>query len=1343
MLKLVAFAVLALSANQILAEKLNCEGKVGTFLVKGCNKFYTMCSSNGAFLYECPSGLKFDYRRRLCDYTENIPECKHERKYRNHVFEALPLLKCDDREPNVNFVHPKFPCDNYYYSCSPGAQEPVRQTCPYNQFFDESLNLCDFVERVKACKKSLVSEGKKKQQKRNQKISGYAELDDSSIDSTHDKPVADIGSPAPPPSPSKLPAMEITSGNAPGAPNCLKVDTGVYRDSEEKCSEQFWKCSNKKLFRYKCQDGLFYDAETKRCDHKSFIPDCGGVREVTTPLPAADPVVVEFDCAKKEDNFYVKEPCTNVFYHCNGGLARKLDCQPGLVYDTRINACDYPEACKNERPVAAAPSLYDHGSVKEQPKKEEKITFDCSSLEDGLYEEKKCTQKYIQCVSGQPHRMSCVQGLVYNKESGNCDYLENCLTPSTATAAPVIDQGLDSTNSYAPPPPHNANPIKKISPTTTESSYITSTTTTTTTTTKAPEPYAIQKQSAAVQKPTLVGISCTNLADGPTALELCSADYVECWQGVGTSQKCPGDLIFNTYTGQCDYLDNVPGCGSKKLPAESPIEITTTTTQRPVEEIDEFCKTLTNGFHGDGCKSIFYHCSSGETHKMQCPSDLFYDNEEKLCDHKENVVACGAKPKTTTTAPEPKTSVYGYPDAAASQPEQTTTTASAPQPTQPPRSIFNCAGKKDGLYALPTCTDIFIQCHNENTHERECQSGLFYNDVNGMCDYKENIPSCGGSVSTAAPMTAAPIAESQPVVAAPGYSASAPNAYDSPVGATPPAKVKPTRPAPALSCNGKADGYYSAGCSPEYFSCINGAMEKLGCPPVLRFSEATGRCDFTEFVSECGGSPATPAPVPTTSSTPVELAAAQQQGPYQPITKPAPVPTADSCVGKTDGQYSQGCSQNYFTCLNGAALKVSCPETLRFSQTQSKCDYPQYVEECGGKAPVQQTVPVTQAPLSTSRPIRTKPQKPSFTCMNKADGFYSNGCESTYASCLNGRTGILKCPGSLKFSSTEGRCDFEERVPECGGTPPTASPAAAEPVAPVASIHSCVGKIDGYYAVGCSEEYFSCNSGMATTMNCPAHLRFDQESSFCDYPLAVTECGGSRQTSAQAPIQAPAKQSLAPAVPDFDCSQKSDGYYAVAPCSPFYASCESGLKKVGLCPSQLKYNSLNGKCEFDHSVLACTVAPPAPVAPAAPIAPVAPVVPAPAQAQQPEFSCVGRPLGNYALAECSQEFAQCTPYSVMKRKCAFGLVYNSATGSCDTPTNVKGCAKLAASLNVSAPQLQFTCAGRVDGQYAASRCASSYFRCDQEKSTQYSCGTGLVFDQSQGICNYPSYVQGC
>lgn len=141
------------------------------------------------------------------------------------------------------------------------------------------------------------------------------------------------------------------------------------------------------------------------------------------------------------------------------------------------------------------------------------------------------------------------------------------------------------------------------------------------------------------------------------------------------------------------------------------------------------------------------------------------------------------------------------------------------------------------LFSANGCSHKYFVCNAGRTSEMSCASNLFYDPILGSCDQRSFIAACGGFRPPVTTTIAAPVA-----VGAPQF----------------------------FNCGSRPDGVHVNGCSSSYFSCNGGEWKlqlstrpsnhqhlgvgtPISCPANLRYSVATGACDYPQHVPECGG----------------------------------------------------------------------------------------------------------------------------------------------------------------------------------------------------------------------------------------------------------------------------------------------------------------------------------------------------------------------------------------------------------------------------------------------------------------------------------------------------------
>uniref|UniRef100_A0A1I7USJ8 Chitin-binding type-2 domain-containing protein n=1 Tax=Caenorhabditis tropicalis TaxID=1561998 RepID=A0A1I7USJ8_9PELO len=989
--------VLAVEAKNVLNPKgPPCPDGDGLYAV-GCNSKYLQCVNNVEFEQSCPEGLFFDRLMSRCERRSVNHLCNEENRKTLNVRQKAVAINCVGRLSG-DYPLDKSVCNENYYQCANGIS--YMRKCPHNQVYSPILKRCDYASNCRG------SDG----------VKLYAAAAYASPTYDADNFV--------------VTTKEFENGHRDI--NCTVVGD-LYFTNDGQCSPYFWQCSNGKLFRKTCPEGLIYRLSQNLCDYPQGVKECpeyDGSETAYEPAPTTtsapyappatstpryetpvDPVpaptppayippvapftmaptpptsgpqrtptiapyvpaaapsapvysqpisyqpAIHGDCQGKEDGFFEIKQCHSEFLTCAGGNGRVISCANDLVYDARTSACDFLEACKGPRKQEDIPVLYNHGGALDEKPVEAKVDFDCSGKVNGEYFKEACTKNYFRCQDGRAFAASCPADLVYNKATATCDYADNCeknyMEPSQLYEKPTTTAAYQPPVTYTTQPPtttgYTQPPTQRPSTVYARPIY---TTEPTTVGYEEPSTTVYSTTQAPVTLPiSLDDFSCARLIDGNHASGLCKNIFFTCSNNQVTATKCPGNLVFNPYQGQCDYERNVrdcqgyqpaetttasysqpqtstsgyypvktttkrhvpsyaptstPGYAPTSTPGYAPttqapiyVPVTYATTERPTYAA--FCERLGDGNYGHECENYFFKCYNFETFKYECPAGLYYSLKRDQCDHKENVEGCpGYTPTTTPAAEQPQTPKYGY--KADNYPNiDYTTTTPGPVDTTPIAEAFSCYGRPDGIYALPYCSKDYVQCIHGRSLVASCASGLFYSEMTGLCDYKNNVDIC---------------------------------------------KIrKGSDSIDNNACLGKADGYYSAGCSSHYFSCIDEQIRKMSCPNKLKFSQTKGRCTYPTDVSECS------------------IAA-------NPERTPPAVPS-DFCTIRPNGLHAfKTCSPHYIVCDNSKAIAGTCAAPLVFNGQNQLCDYKSNNKECGSDY----IQPVTDAYSSYTTRAQEQPQ---------------------------------------------------------------------------------------------------------------------------------------------------------------------------------------------------------------------------------------------------------------------------------------------------------------------------------------------------------------------------------
>ncbi|KAF1748402.1 hypothetical protein GCK72_024869 [Caenorhabditis remanei] len=1014
----IALLVLGCEANHLDLKGPPCPDGNGLYAV-GCSQKYLECVNNVEYVQTCPEGLTFDRLMSRCERRSNNYLCNSENRRTLNVRQKVIAFNCTGRLSG-DYPLDKTVCNENYYQCSNGMF--FMRKCPHQQVYVPLLKRCDY--------KSMCNDVK-----------------------TH--PARAYASPTYDADNFVVTTKEFENGHH--GIDC-KVQGDMYFTNDKQCSPYFFQCSNGKLFRKTCPEGLIYVLDQNLCDYPQGVKGCPeydgsetsyqSPDSTTTSAPYAPPVAapaapyapipyspanepthppatrpiptrptynppkttytprytsaaaptvaptaapyvpapapvapvysqqisynpaIHGDCKNKDDGFYGIKHCHSKFLACTGGYGRVVFCAENLYFDERVSACDFADACNGPRKQEDISVLYNHGGAYNEQPAEIKVDFDCTGKSNGDYVKEACSKTYFRCQDGRAFAASCAADLVYNKATLTCDYADHCdknyVEPSKTYGGndkPIPTIKYEAPVVYTTQPPKTTGYTQPARDTERPSTiYARPIYTKAPTTVGYEEPVTTRAPytTHATEAPIIVDdFSCTNLIDGNHASGLCKNVFYTCSNNQLTATRCPGGLVFNPYLGQCDYEENVRDCKGYQ-----PVETTTQLYSRPesttgryaeystrVSTINRYepivtdgyvptttpgyaptvttgygyptvpvtpgyapvrttkpprhaayCELLSNGNYGRVCEQYFIQCYNSETFEQECPAGLYYSIANDRCDHKENVEGCPEYKPTPTTTPaaeQPQPPKYGYKPDKYPNIDYTTTTP-GPVDTTPIAEAFSCYGRPDGIYALPYCSKDYVQCIHGRSLVSSCAAGLFYSESTGLCDYKANVEICG-------------------------------NRKGSDIIST-------------NACSGKADGYYSVGCSSHYFSCINERIRKETCPNKLKFSKEKKSCQYPTDISECSIS-------------------------VNPDRAPPAVPS-DFCVIRPNGLHAfKTCSPHYVVCDNKRAIAGTCATPLVFNGLNQLCDYKSNNKEC-----VKDYIPaVTSSYNSYTTPAQEQP----------------------------------------------------------------------------------------------------------------------------------------------------------------------------------------------------------------------------------------------------------------------------------------------------------------------------------------------------------------------------------
>ena len=93
---------------------------------------------------------------------------------------------------------------------------------------------------------------------------------------------------------------------------------------------------------------------------------------------------------------------------------------------------------------------------------------------------------------------------------------------------------------------------------------------------------------------------------------------------------------------------------------------------------------------------------------------------------------------STTSSVAKTTTLATTPQKTSTTESSSTTTSKAPNSPDTPEGPF-CSDKNDGLYSHEKSCSLFYHCHQGETYEKSCPSGLHFNAKGQYCDWPANV----------------------------------------------------------------------------------------------------------------------------------------------------------------------------------------------------------------------------------------------------------------------------------------------------------------------------------------------------------------------------------------------------------------------------------------------------------------------------------------------------------------------------------------------------------------------------------------------------------------------------
>ncbi|KAM3965510.1 chondroitin proteoglycan 2 [Aphomia sociella] len=437
-------------------------------------------------------------------------------------------------------------------------------------------------------------------------------------------------------------------------------------------------------------------------------------------------------------------------------------------------------------------------------------------------------------------------------------------------------------------------------------------------------------------------------------------------------------------------------------------------------------------FPHENCNQ-YYQCKSGDLIVRNCPTNLVFNAELEYCDWPENVncdrtvVPPGGSGSSSESNNESNESSDENDDNESNN--------------NPGEAAVICAAEgSDGkLIAHENCNQ-FYKCSEGLLVALSCPLNLLYNPEKEYCDWPENV-NCDRSV----------VQPENPDNGGDGDSESGGNGDGDNNGGNGVSEGGNNNPgeAAAICAVEGSDGKLVAheNCN-QFYKCLEGIPYALSCPPNLLYNPEKEYCDWPENVN-CDRSVVQPETPDNGGDSDSESGGdgdgdnngggdGSEGGNNNP-GEAAAICAAEGSDGKLVAH--ENCNQ-FYKCLEGLPVALSCPLNLLYNPEKEYCDWPENV--------------------NCDRSV-VQPENPD----NGGDGDSENGGESE--------------GNSNEGGEGSGNSDPSEVVAIC----------AADGSDVVLVAHE-----------NCNQ-FYKCSEGKPVTLSCPSGLLYNAANEQCDWPENV------------------------------------------------------------------------------------------------------------------------------------------------------------------------------------------------------------------------------------------------
>ncbi|XP_050306309.1 probable chitinase 10 [Anthonomus grandis grandis] len=264
-------------------------------------------------------------------------------------------------------------------------------------------------------------------------------------------------------------------------PRCPTDNSKVVYIPDANCN-RFWQCSNGVAIRMSCPAGLHWNRRLNVCDWPRRARCIGRRFDDADQLSDHDEQIIvnQFQLQVEQDpislvpkgeltledqdkpleslrrrcprdnskEVYWPDRNCNMFWQCSNGIAIRLSCPKGLQWNRRLNVCDWPTRarCINRRfddadklDAQDQETLLDQFQLPEELEEASLVAREeltAVEQDQPLQSLRRCPRdnsrevylpdrncnKFWQCSNGVPIKMSCPEGLHWNRRLNVCDW---------------------------------------------------------------------------------------------------------------------------------------------------------------------------------------------------------------------------------------------------------------------------------------------------------------------------------------------------------------------------------------------------------------------------------------------------------------------------------------------------------------------------------------------------------------------------------------------------------------------------------------------------------------------------------------------------------------------------------------------------------------------------------------------------------------------------------------------------------------------------------------------------------------------------------------------------------